>query len=119
MSQPAKAVPKQMMTRAKNATQHPGHILTGGEDHIKRRTKSQKAADDQCEEEEKQASEMATGQAAICADVLKPPHPHPHPIKKAVKAMETSKLTVAEDKAVGANGKDGKAGEEYEEEEEV
>ncbi|KAG1781230.1 hypothetical protein EV702DRAFT_962891, partial [Suillus placidus] len=109
-----------------NATQHPGYILTGGEGHVKRRTKAQKAADDQREEEEKRASEMAeleghnriaafqkkmeTDQAAARVDVPKPTRPRPHPVKKAVKATETSNLTMAEDKAVSANGKGGRAG---------
>ncbi|KAG1752892.1 hypothetical protein EDB19DRAFT_1670400 [Suillus lakei] len=79
------------------------------------RTKAQKAADDQCEEEEKRASEMAkqmeTDQAATRVDAPKPtrPRPRPRPVKKAVKVMETSNLTMAEDKAVSANGKGGGA----------
>ncbi|KAG1886074.1 hypothetical protein F4604DRAFT_1675749 [Suillus subluteus] len=126
MSEPASAVPKRMMTRPKNATQHPGHILTEAEGYTKRHTKAQKAADDKCEKEEKQASEMATqeghkrvaafqkkmqtDQAAIRADAPKPTRPRPRPVKKAVKPVETSNSTVAEDKAVGAKGKGGRAG---------
>ncbi|KAG1782284.1 hypothetical protein EV702DRAFT_960786 [Suillus placidus] len=126
MSQPASTVSKCVMTRAKNATQHPGYILTRGEGHIKRRTKAQKAADDQHEEEEKRASEMAeleghnriaafqkkmeTDQAATRVDAPKPTRPRPCPVKKAVKATETSNLTMAEDKAVSTNGKGGRAG---------
>ncbi|KAG1875823.1 hypothetical protein F4604DRAFT_1581771 [Suillus subluteus] len=126
MSEPASAVPKRMMTRPKNATQHPGHILTEAEGYTKRRTKAQKGADDKREKEEKQASEMATqeghkhvaafqkkmqtDQAAIRADAPKPTRPRPHPVKKAVKPVETSNSTVAEDKAVGAKGKGGRAG---------
>jgi hypothetical protein len=127
MSQLASAVPRRVATRAKNATQHPGYILTGGEGHTKRRTKAQKAADDQRVEEEKRASEMAvheghnriavfqkkmeTDQAAARVDAPKPtrPRPRPRPVKKAVKVMETSNLTMAEDKAVSANGKGGGA----------
>ncbi|KAG1896293.1 uncharacterized protein F5891DRAFT_1193307 [Suillus fuscotomentosus] len=128
MSQPANTVPKCMNTRAKNATQHPGYILTGGEGHIKRCTKAQKAADDQHEKEAKEASEMAvqegykciavfqkkmqTDQANTCADAPKPTHPCPRPcpVKKAVKDVETSNLTMAEDKAMDANGKGGTVG---------
>ncbi|KIK38768.1 hypothetical protein CY34DRAFT_39678, partial [Suillus luteus UH-Slu-Lm8-n1] len=85
-------------TRPKNATQHPGHILTGGENRIKRRTKAQKAADNRREEEEKEASQaaiqethkriaafqkqMQTDQAAACADAPKPSRPRPCPVKK-------------------------------------
>ncbi|KAG1853782.1 hypothetical protein C8R48DRAFT_776938 [Suillus tomentosus] len=126
MSQPANTAPKCMNNRAKNATQHPGYILTGGEGHIKRRTKAQKAADDQHEKEAKEASEMAvqegykriavfqkkmqTDQAATRADAPKPTRPRPHPVKKAVKDVKTSNLTMAEDKAMGANGKGGMVG---------
>ncbi|KAG2123297.1 hypothetical protein DEU56DRAFT_760106, partial [Suillus clintonianus] len=126
MSQPASAVPKRMTTRPKNATQHPGHILTGGEGRVKRRTKAQKAADDQREKEEKQASEMAlqeghkrvaafqkkmqTDQAAARADAPKPTRPRPRPVKKVAKVAETSNLTMTDDKAVSANGKGGRAG---------
>ncbi|KAG1889826.1 hypothetical protein F4604DRAFT_1914339 [Suillus subluteus] len=115
---PASAVPQCMTTRPKNATQHPGHILTGGENRIKRRTKAQKAADDRHEEEEKEASQaaiqethkcvaafqkqMQTDQAAARADAPKPSRPHPHPVKKAAKAPETTDLTTAANKAVGA-----------------
>ncbi|KAG2136952.1 uncharacterized protein EDB93DRAFT_1106744 [Suillus bovinus] len=127
MSQPASAVPRCVATRAKNATQHPGYILTRGEGPTKRRTKAQKAADDQHEEEENRASEMAvqeghnriavfqkqmeTDQAATHVDAPKPtrPCPRPRPIKKAVKVMETSNLTMAKDKAISANGKGGGA----------
>ncbi|KAG1734900.1 uncharacterized protein EDB91DRAFT_1083911 [Suillus paluster] len=99
---PASAAPKCMTTRAKNATQHPGHILTRGENCVKRRTKAGKAADKQHEEEEKEASKaaiqethkcvaafqkkMQTDQAAACADAPKPSRPHPRPVKKAAKA---------------------------------
>lgn len=98
MSEPASAVPKRMMTCPKNATQHPGRILTEAEGYTKRRTKAQKAADDKREKEEKQASEMATqdgykcvaafqkkmqtDQAAICADAPKPTRPRPRPVKR-------------------------------------
>ncbi|KAG1722206.1 hypothetical protein EDB19DRAFT_1958667 [Suillus lakei] len=114
MSQPASAVPRR-------------YILTGGEGPTKRGTKAQKATDDRREEEEKRTSEMAvqeghnriavfqkqmeTDQAATRVDAPKPtcPRPRPHPIKKAVKVMETSNLTMAEDKAISANGKGGGA----------
>ncbi|KAG2345935.1 hypothetical protein BDR05DRAFT_998005 [Suillus weaverae] len=129
MSQLDSAVPRHVVTRAKNATQHPGYILTGGEGHTKRHTKAQKAADDQHVEEEKRASEMAvheghnhiavfqkkmeTDQAAARVDAPKPTHPRPRPcprpIKKAVKVMETSNLTMAEDKAISTNSKGGGA----------
>ncbi|KAG1889837.1 hypothetical protein F4604DRAFT_1914351 [Suillus subluteus] len=115
---PASAVPQRMTTRPKNATQHPGHILTGGENRIKRRMKAQKAADDRHEEEEKEASQaaiqethkcvaafqkqMQTDQAAARADAPKPSRPRPHPVKKAAKAPETTDLTTAANKAVGA-----------------
>ncbi|KAG2029804.1 hypothetical protein BDR03DRAFT_1017942 [Suillus americanus] len=108
---PTSAAPKRMATRPKNATQHPGHILTGGENRTKRRTKAQKAADDQREEEEKKASKaavletnkrvaafhkkMETDQAAARADAPKPSRPRPRPVKKAVKAPETTDLTTA------------------------
>ncbi|KAG1801993.1 uncharacterized protein BJ212DRAFT_1487474 [Suillus subaureus] len=110
---------------AENATQHPGHILTRGDNCIKRRTKAQKATDDQCEEEEKEASQAAiqethkciaafqkqlqTDQAAACADAPKPSRPRPHLVKKAAKAPETTDLTTAANKAVGAKGKGGRA----------
>ncbi|KAG1730269.1 uncharacterized protein EDB91DRAFT_1252746 [Suillus paluster] len=113
---PASAAPKRMMTQAKNATQHPGHILTGGTNHVKRRTKAEKAADKQREEEEKEASKaaiqethkciaafqkkMQTDQAAACADAPKPSCPCPCPVKKAAKAPETTDLTTAADTAV-------------------
>ncbi|KAG1829626.1 hypothetical protein EV424DRAFT_1344074 [Suillus variegatus] len=115
------------MTRAKNATQHPGHILTGGKNRTKRRTKAQMAADEQCEAEEKEASQtaiqethkrvaafqqkMLTDQAAARADAPKPsrPRPRPVPVKKAAKAPETTDLTMAADKAVGAKGNGGRA----------
>ncbi|KAG2100525.1 hypothetical protein BD769DRAFT_1313171, partial [Suillus cothurnatus] len=109
----------------KNATQHPGYILTGGEDQVKRCTKAQKAADDQREKEEKKASEtaiqeghkciaafqkqMQANQATVCTDAPKPTHPHPRPVKKGAKALETSNLTTAAEKAVGAKGKGGRA----------
>lgn len=122
---PTSAAPKRMATRPKNATQHPGHILTGGENRTKRRTKAQKAADNQREEEEKKASKVAvletnkrvaafhkkmeTDQAAARADAPKPSRPHPRPVKKAVKAPETTDLTTAAGKAVGAIGNGGRA----------
>ncbi|KAG2738367.1 hypothetical protein P692DRAFT_20672019, partial [Suillus brevipes Sb2] len=46
-----------MATRPKNATQHPGRIVI--ESQGKRRTAVQKAADDQCEKEAKEASHKA------------------------------------------------------------
>jgi len=126
MSQPASTVSKRVTTRAKNATQHPGYILTGGEGHVKRHTKAQKATDDQREEEEERASEMAeleahnriaafqkqmeADQVAKRADAPKPTRPRPRPVKKAVKATETSNSTMAEDKAVSTDGKGGRAG---------
>ncbi|KAG1853928.1 hypothetical protein DFJ58DRAFT_728062 [Suillus subalutaceus] len=125
MSEPASAVPKRMMTRPKNATQHPGRILTEAEGYTKRRTKAQKFADDKREKEEKQASEMAvqegykrvaafekkmqTDQAAKRADAPKPTRPRPRPVKKVAKPMETSNSTMAEDQAIGAKGKGGRA----------
>ncbi|KAG1839910.1 hypothetical protein DFJ58DRAFT_733126 [Suillus subalutaceus] len=125
MSEPASAVPKRMMTRPKNATQHPGHILTEAEGYTKRRTKAQKFAGDKREKEEKQASEMAvqegykhvaafekkmqTDQAAKRADAPKPIRPRPRPVKKVAKPMETSNSTMAEDQAIGAKGKGGRA----------
>ncbi|KAG1733198.1 uncharacterized protein EDB91DRAFT_1027833, partial [Suillus paluster] len=115
--------PKCMTTQAKNATQHPGHIVTRGKNCIKRCTKAQKAADDQHEEEEKEASkaaiqeahkhvaafqkQMQTDQAAARADAPKPSCPRP--VKKAVKALETTDLTTAANKAVGAIGNCGRA----------
>jgi hypothetical protein len=114
-----------MMTRPKNATQHPGRILTEAEGYTKRRTKAQKFADDKREKEEKQASEMAvqegykrvaafekkmqTDQAAKRADAPKPTRPRPRPVKKVAKPMETSNSTMAEDQAIGAKGKGGRA----------
>ncbi|KAG1734411.1 uncharacterized protein EDB91DRAFT_1250923 [Suillus paluster] len=134
MSQPASTVSKCMTTQAKNATQHPGHYMTGGEGRAKRRTKAQKSADDQREKEAKEASEtavqerhkriatfqkqMETNQAAMCADAPKPSHPRPHPVKKGVKASDTSNMTtvcgqegagIVADKAVGAKVKGGRA----------
>ncbi|KAG1889254.1 hypothetical protein F4604DRAFT_1673935 [Suillus subluteus] len=122
---PTSAAPKCMVTRPKNATQHPRHILTGGENHVKRRTKAQKATDDQCEEEEKEASkaaiqethkrvaafqkQMQTDQAAAHADAPKPSRPRPRPVKKAAKTTETTDLITAADKAVGAKGNGGRA----------
>ncbi|KAG1762551.1 hypothetical protein EDD22DRAFT_847009 [Suillus occidentalis] len=122
---PASVVPQRMTTRPKNATQHPGHILTGGENRIKRRTKAQMAADERREEEEKEASQaaiqethkriaafqkqMQTDQAAACADAPKPSRPRPRPVKKAAKAPESTNLTMAADKAVGAKGRGGRA----------
>ncbi|KAG1741342.1 hypothetical protein EDB19DRAFT_1828152 [Suillus lakei] len=88
-------------------------------------TKAQKAADEQREEEEKKASKaavletnkrvatfhkkMETDQAAACADAPKPSCLHPHPVKKAVKDPETTNLTMAANKAVGAIGNGGRA----------
>ncbi|KAG1882715.1 hypothetical protein F4604DRAFT_1921313 [Suillus subluteus] len=122
---PASTTPKRMVTRPKNATQHPGHILTGGENCIKRRTKAQKATDDQREEEEKEASkaaiqethkrvaafqkQMQTDQAAARADAPKPGRPRPRPVKKAAKTAETTDLIMAADKAVGTKGNGGRA----------
>ncbi|KAG1853646.1 hypothetical protein F4604DRAFT_1933047 [Suillus subluteus] len=105
--------------------QYPEHILTGGENHVKSHTKAQKATDDQCEEEEKKASKaavletnkrvaafhktMEADQAAARADAPKPSRPHPCPVKKAVKAPETTSLTTAADEAVGTIGNGGRA----------
>ncbi|KAG1744023.1 uncharacterized protein EDB91DRAFT_1050886 [Suillus paluster] len=102
-------VPNHMVTCAKNTTQHPGHILTAG--RVKRHTVAQKAADDQCEQEEMEASEaavqegyqrIATLQAkmqadedAARADTPKPKRPRACAVKKGAKAMETSTLTTA------------------------
>ncbi|KAG2058244.1 hypothetical protein BDR06DRAFT_1004454 [Suillus hirtellus] len=44
------------------------------------------------------------------ADAPKPTYPCPYPIKKAIKAAETSNLTVTKDGAVSTNGKGGRAG---------
>jgi hypothetical protein len=81
--------------------------------------------DDQCEKEEKEASEtaiqeghkciaafqkqMQANQATVCTNAPKPTHPHPRPVKKGAKALETSNLTMAAEKAVGAKGKGGRA----------
>ncbi|KAG1728961.1 uncharacterized protein EDB91DRAFT_1312874 [Suillus paluster] len=88
-------------------------------------TKAQKATDNQHEEEEKEASkatiqevhkriaafqkQMQTDQAAVCADAPKPSCPRPHPVKKAAKALETTDLTMAANKAVGTIGNGGRA----------
>jgi hypothetical protein len=53
--------------------------------------------------------QMEIDQAATCLDTPKPTHPCPYLIKKAIKAKGTSNLTMAEDKAVSANGKGGGA----------
>jgi hypothetical protein len=79
--------------------------------------------DDQHEKEEKEASEtaiqeghkriatfqkqMQANQATVCTDAPKPTHPRP--VKKGAKALETSNLTTAAEKAVGAKGKCGRA----------
>ncbi|KAG2068112.1 hypothetical protein BDR04DRAFT_1119968 [Suillus decipiens] len=47
---------------------------------------------------------METDQAAACVDAPKPTRPCPCPVKKAVKVMQTSNLTMAKDKAISANG---------------
>ncbi|KAG1793317.1 uncharacterized protein HD556DRAFT_1308746 [Suillus plorans] len=106
-----------MATRTKNATQHPGHILTGG-DQAKKRTKKDIAADKQ--REKRQRRQMWTDQAAARADApkLSCPHPRPRAIKKAVKTTDTSTTTDAQagaglttGKASGAKGKgDGHGG---------
>ncbi|KAG1737114.1 uncharacterized protein EDB91DRAFT_1249763 [Suillus paluster] len=125
-------VPNRMVTCAKNATQHPGHILTAG--RVKRRTVAQKAADDQREQEEMEASEatvqegyqrIATLQAKMQADedaarvdAPKPKRPRARAVKKGAKAMETSTLTTAlrkpeagaeitADQVIGTKGKAG------------
>ncbi|KAG1879521.1 hypothetical protein C8R48DRAFT_767779 [Suillus tomentosus] len=112
MSQPASAVSKCMNTRAKNATQHPGYIQL----EAKREKEAKEASEMAVQEGYKCVAvfqkKMQTDQAATRADVQKPtcPCPCPCPIKKAVKDVETSNLTMAEDKAMGANGKGGMVG---------
>ena len=39
--------------------------------------------------------QMETDQAAMRADAPKPSRPHPHPVKKGVKASDTSNMTTA------------------------
>ncbi|KAG2081174.1 hypothetical protein BD769DRAFT_1399263 [Suillus cothurnatus] len=53
--------------------------------------------------------QMQANQATVCTDAPKPTHPHPRPVKKGAKALETSNLTTAAEKAVGAKGKGGRA----------
>ncbi|KAG0692874.1 hypothetical protein DFH29DRAFT_881965 [Suillus ampliporus] len=90
MSQPGTAT-MHIGTRPKNATQHPGHILTAGVG--KRHTAAQKADDDQHDREAKEASkkalqesyqriatlqaQMQANQDAARMDAPKPKHPHP------------------------------------------
>ncbi|KAG1726714.1 uncharacterized protein EDB91DRAFT_1086689 [Suillus paluster] len=91
-------VPNRMVTRAKNATQHPGHILTAG--RVKRHTIAQKAADDQREQEEMEASEAAVQEGYQCiatlqakmqadedaarVDAPKPKRPHARAVKRVI-----------------------------------
>ena len=94
MSQPGTATTR-IGTRPKNATQHPGHILTAGVG--KRRTATQKAADDQRDREAKEASEkalqesyqriatlqaqMQANQDAARMDAPKPKRPRARPVE--------------------------------------
>jgi hypothetical protein len=118
-----------MATRPKNATQHLGRIVI--ESQGKRCTAVQKAADDQCEKEAKEAShkavqesyqhiatmqaQMQADQENACVDAPKPKPPRARPVGKAAKTLKTPDLTmdgrqagaeiVATDKPVVAKGK--------------
>jgi hypothetical protein len=134
MSQPGTATTR-IGTRPKNATQHPGHILTTGVG--KRRTAAQKAADDQRDREAKEASEkalqesyqriatlqaqMQANQDAARMDAPKPKRPRPraHPVGKAAQALKTSNSTkdgghagaeIVTNKPIGTKGKGRKCG---------